>query len=254
MQKQITRDLLRTAFALLVATGSMLIGCGGGGGSEGRQILPGENPVGPVIITGTGTGTGTNTGTGTGTGTTTTVAQKITDAWAVMDSANWGGAISHFSDILADSRSTPEQRQQAYNGRGWAKAKYYSTIEGLEDFKSAVQLGNLKESIYKESLLGYALCLIQVGGDLNIKKAVDILADDIGLKDPLFKMTIEHLSIGVSSPEAHSMLAYAYFWRGNSGDAALSKSQIIQARIEDTSITGTVYQVYTTLKAAGLDI
>jgi hypothetical protein len=171
-----------------------------------------------------------------------------------MDSANWGGAISHFSDILGDSRATSAQRQEAYNGRGWAKVKYYRTIEGLEDFKSSVQLGNQDAGSYRESLLGYALALIQAGGDANVRTAVDILADQIGLGDPLYKLALEHLSVGVTSPEAHAMLAYALFWRNDTGDNALAKTQIQQAKIEDTSTTGTVNQVYVTLKAAGLDI
>lgn len=171
-----------------------------------------------------------------------------------MDSANWGGAISNFSDILGDSRATQAERQQAFNGRGWAKAKYYKTIEGLEDFKSSVQIGNQSAGSYRESLLGYALALIQAGGDSNIRTATTILSDDLGLKDPLYKLTLEHTIIGVSSPEAHAMFAYALFWRNDAGDNAAAKTQILQAKSEDSSTTGTVNQVYITLKAGGLDI
>ncbi len=262
MNKNRTRDLLRIAFAMFMAAIVTMIGCAGGGGGDGRQVLPGENPVGPVIITGTGTGTstgtgtgtGTSTGTGTGTGTGTSVEEKVDNAWTVMDSQNWGGAMLHFTDVLNDSRSTPVQRQQAYNGRAWAKVKYYSTIEGLNDFNSAIQLGEKDAASYKESLLGYALALIQTGGTANIRTAVQILAVQLQLADPQFVMTLEHQSIGVSSPEAHAMLAYAYFWRNDDGDAGLAKAQIERARVDDPSTGGIVNQVYTTLKAAGLDI
>ena len=75
------------------------------------------------------------------------------------------------------------------------------------------------------------------------------MAVELGLSNPAFVLGIEHTYIGVTSPEAHAMLAYAYYWRGN---AVAAKDQIEQARIDDTSVNGTVNQVYETLKAAGL--
>ena len=61
--------IYKVVFSFMLATAIMLIGCGGSGGGEGRQTLPGENPTGPIIIPGTNTGTYTQTQTGTGTGT-----------------------------------------------------------------------------------------------------------------------------------------------------------------------------------------
>jgi hypothetical protein len=219
----------------------MLIGCGGGGGGTGRQTLPGENPAGPVIITGTGTGTSTGTGTGTDTG--QTVAQKITGGWDSMSFGNWGGAILYFEDALNDSRATTEQRQQAYNGRGWARVKYYDTLSGMSDF---IQAGNTRES-----LLGYALGLIQQSTQSGISQAVSIL-EGLGLVDTSYQLTLEHQAIGVSSAEAHAMLAYAYFWRGQAGDADRARAQITAARNADSSESSSIYQIYSTLKQAGL--
>lgn len=268
MKKVNVIELYKLLFSFLFATAIMLIGCGGGSsdGGNGRQTLPGENPTGPIVITGTGTGTststgtgtgtrtgtGTNTGTWTGTGTGTdirTPAELIAKGWSLMDEGNYGGSISYFGNVLNDSTATLDQRQQALNGRGWAKVKYYNTIEGLDDFKASYQMGEINSKAYKESVLGYALALIQATGDSNLDRAIFLLADVLALSNPTLVLGIEHTCIGVSSPEAHAMLAYAYFWRNQ---VELARTQINQARVDDTSTTGTVYQIYTTLIAAGM--
>ena len=250
-------DVYKLLFSVVLATVIMLIGCGGSH-SEGRQTLPGENPTGPIIVPGTGTGTSTSTGTGTqtstGTGTNTeidvrTPAELLERAWALMQEGNYGGSISYFGNILNDSTATMDQRQQAYNGRGWAKVKYYNTLEGLDDFKASYQMGEINSAAYRESILGYALALIQATGDSNLDRAISLLADELSLANPSFVLGIEHTGIGVSSPEAHAMLAYAYFWRGY---IDFARAQIDQARNDDKSTSGTVYQIYTTLTAAGL--
>lgn len=244
-------DIYKLVFSAMIATAMMLIGCGGGD-STGRQTLPGENPYGPIIIPGSGTGTNTNTGTNTKTGTDVDVktpAEMLAQGWKVMKDGNYGGSMSYFTNVINDTRSTPDQRQQAYNGRGWARVNYYTTIEGLDDFKKSYQLGELNASSYRESVLGYALALIQATGDDNLDRAINLMAVELGLSNPAFVLGIEHTYIGVTSPEAHAMLAYAYYWRGN---AVAAKDQIEQARIDDTSVNGTVNQVYETLKAAGL--
>lgn len=242
MKRIKTKDLLKTAFALFIIAVTMVMGCGGGGGGgSGRQTLPGENPAGPVIITGTGTGTGT--GTVPIKPPEPTVAQKIDGGWDAMNFGNWGGAILYFDDAVNDSRATVEERQKAFNGRGWARVKYYDTLSGMSDF---IQAGNLKES-----LLGYALGLIQQSTQGGIAQAVQIL-EDIGLIDPNYNLTLEHRAIGVSSAEAHAMLAYAYFWRGQTGDEDRARTQIIAARQADPSTTSSVDQIHKTLKKAGL--
>jgi hypothetical protein len=252
--------IYKVVFSFMLATAIMLIGCGGSGGGEGRQTLPGENPTGPIIIPGTNTGTytqtqtGTGTGTGSGTGTGTSIeyltpADLLKRGWEIMKEGNYGGSMTYFDHVISNSNSTPEQRQQAYNGRGWARAKYYNTIEGLDDFKASYQMGELNTNAYKESILGYALALIQATGDSNFDRAIQLLADELQLANPTFVLGIEHTCIGVSSPEAHAMLAYAYYWRNQ---PELAKAQINQARVDDSSTTGTVYQIFTTLTAAGL--
>lgn len=251
--KKINRTyLLSITFLTLLTTIIMTIGCGGGGGGSGRQILPGENPTGPITGTGTGTststgtstGTGTGTSTGTGTGTGTTVSQKIDSGWAEMSSSNLYGAILYFDSAISDSRTTDEQRKQAYNGRGWAKVKYTRTTDGISDF---IMAGDIPES-----LLGYAMGLVQQSTSDSVSKAVDIF-EQLGLGDENAQLQgIEHQIIGITSAEAHAMLAYAYFWRGQSEDGDKARKQILAAREVDKSETSTVGQIYNTLKKAGL--
>lgn len=223
-----------------------MIGCGGGGGGNGRQILPGENPAGPSINTGTGTGTGSGTGTGTGTGTNTgtlTPAEKIVEGWKSFEYGNYGGAIIFFDQVLTDNTATAAERQEAYNGRGWAKSKQYETVSGLSDFQ---QGGDLLES-----RLGYAMALIQNGQLSGIDNAITIM-EEIGLGNTAYTLTLVHQQIGVTSAESHAMLAYAYFWRGTTGDDDKARAQINAARALDQSETSSVAQIYATLKKAGL--
>jgi hypothetical protein len=160
-----------------------------------------------------------------------------------MDYGNWSGAILYFDSVLGDNNATTEQRQQAYNGRGWAKVKNYDTMSGMSDF---MQAGSLPES-----LLGYAMGLVQQSTTSSVSQAVDIF-EQIGLGDPSYLLTLEHTSIGISSAEAHAMTAYAYFWRGNVGDDDKARAQILAARSADSSSTSSVAQIYNTLKKAGL--
>lgn len=246
MLKTVNKQLLKIIFALLVVSIFATIGCGGGGGGSGRQILPGENPTGPVITPGTGTGTDDDGDTDDDTDdTVTTVEEKLAAGWDAMDVMKFSEAILYFENILNDTSATTEQRKQAYNGLGWAKVKNYRTTAGKSDFIAA---GNIKES-----LLGYAMVLIQEGQDSGIRQAVQILETDLGLVTPTAPLPTDVTHpIGVSAADAHAMLAYAYFWRGDAGDNDKAIAQINAARDVDASETSSVAQIYKTLEQAGL--
>lgn len=220
-------------------------GCGGGGGG-GRQILPGEQPFGPITGTGTGTSTGTGTGAGTGTGTGTGAAspsQILENAWNDMAYGNYFGAIDKFQSVTTNSGATSEEKAQGYNGLGWAKTKAYGLTTGISDF---AQAGNLMES-----RLGYALALIQTGQPSSIREAVEIM-EEIGIGNTSYRLEPIHQAIGVTNAEAHAMLAYAYYWRYDSGDEDNARSQIIAARSEDTSSSSVTGQIHALLLKMGL--
>lgn len=243
MRKETRKIIAWAAFFLLIATITMTIGCGGGGGGTGRQVLPGENPTGPGISPGTGTGPTPDPDPDPTPTPDPSPEESIEAGWEAMSYGNFGSAIVFFTNVINDSRSTPEEKEKAHMGRGWARAKDQGVINGISDF---IQGGNLPES-----RLGYALALIQQGTQSSVARAVDIL-EEIGLDDPQYQLPAMHRSIGVSSASAHAMLAYAYFWRAGAGDADNARAQIGAARSADDSSTSYVGQVYNTLKTAGL--
>ncbi len=245
----------RTAFlmftmGLMVALAFTTMGCGGGG--AGRQSLPGENPTGPITGTGTGTGsstgtstgtsTATSTGTGTGTGT-QTGADLLAQGWHEMRTGNWFAAISRFEAVLALTTATPSERDQANNGLGWA----YTRASGLE---AGFTFFSAASANVGESKVGLAAALIHRGQISGVDQAISLLeAENIGISS--FVYTPPH-PIGVSSPEAHALLAYAYFWRNNAGDDQKAREQITAARAVDRSANTSVGQIYAVLLNMGL--
>lgn len=245
MQRETRKIIAWAAFFLLVATITMTIGCGGGGGNTGRQVLPGENPVGPGVSPGTDTGTGPTPAPDPDPTPAPAPSPEETckAGWEAMNDRKYGSAIVYFTNVINDSRSTPEEKERAYMGRGWAKAKDDGVVSGKSDFARGGDL--------TEARLGYALALIQESTQPSVARAVDVLKE-IGLADPQHQLPEMHSSIGVSSASAHAMLAYAYFWRADAGDAEKARDQIIAARAVDKSSFSYVEQIYETLKKAGL--
>lgn len=230
-------------FVALVAVFAA-IGCGGGSGGTGRQTLPGEFGVGPITLPGTEPEPVDPPEPSPPPVVDPTPQDNLAAGWQAMNYGNYGAAINYFTRVINDPDATSEERRQAYNGRGWARVRYYSTTAGMSDF---IQAGDLKES-----LLGYAMGLVQQGTRTSVSRAVDIF-EQIGLDDPDYQLTIEHQAIGVTSADAHAMLAYSYFWRAEPGDADRAREQIQAARRDDSSQTSSVGQIYNTLKMAGLD-
>jgi len=231
--------LLSVLVIALLATN----GCGGGGGG-GRQVLPGENPIGPGTGTGSGTGTGTGTGSGTGTGTGTESPSKVlADGWLDMAADNFYGAQDKFQSVTTRSDATTAEKAEGFNGLGWARAKANGLVTGMSDF---TQAGSLVEAE-----LGMASALIQRAQLDDVKQAVTLF-ETIQLGAPSFVLTVTHAAIGISNAEAHAMLAYAYYWRGASGDDIKARDQINAARQQDSSSTSPVGQIYNLLKKLGL--
>lgn len=227
MRKQIFRILFLIVFMIIVS----LIGCGSGDAGGGRQILPGEKVITVTPFQPLDPDPGSEPD------------DIVESGWRAMDYGNYAEAIVFFTDVIENPDSTGSQRQIAYNGRGWAKAREYGAVQGISDF---VQGGNLEES-----LLGYALALVQEAKQSSVVKAVDVF-EQIGLSDPSYRLKIANTAIGVSSSEAHAMLAYAYFWRSQPGDHGRARTQINAAMTTHASNSPIVTQIYNTLKEAGL--
>jgi tetratricopeptide (TPR) repeat protein len=222
---------------------SATVGCSEGGGSGGRQILPGENPFGPSYSqpgagtgTGTGTSTGTGTGTDTGTGTEQSPAEMITTGYAKIAEGNYPSAISAFTKTIHNNQATPAEKQEAYSGRGWTKSKSPvneggGTLAGLSDLQEASTMNPGVTSnplVTSEARLGYAISLVYKvveGKDPsnnvdNLQVAINIL-ENLLLQSPWVGQVVraEYKDLFVSSAEARAMLALAYDLSGNTSAA-----------------------------------
>ncbi len=224
-RKLISLILLAVIF---VASG----GCGGGGGGSGRYTLPGEIPTPGDDGGGGGGGTGT-----------TDPDALLTSAWEDFKFGAYSSAISKFNQVLSLTNSTESHKVQAYNGLGWSQAKSNGMEAGYSAFAQAASSNN-------EARVGLAAVLIQRAQRSGMLQAIQLLTD-VGLSNVSTRFTATH-PIGISNAEAHAMLAFCYFWRGQSGDDALARAQIQAARAEDASADSSVAQIYNTLKAMGL--
>lgn len=212
-------------------------GCGGGGG---RQVLPGENPFPFPQPT---PPSPQPPPTPTPQPTPASPSALIAEGWRLMENKDYLGAISKFQSVVNHASATQSEIAEGYNGLGWAKAKAYGIVEGLADFNQA---GSLTESI-----LGKACALVQTGEYENIKQAVTLF-ESIGLGNINYNLQLTHQAIGVTSAEAHAMLAYAYYWRGYTNDYDKARAQILVAKQQDSSSNSVVAQIYLTLRKLGL--
>lgn len=220
---------------LLLMTFVIASGCGSSsGGGSGRYVVPGEVP--------TTTGSTGTTGT-TGTTGETNPDSLVLSAWEDFKFGAYSSAISKFNQVLTISGITDTQKMEAYNGLGWSQAKSSGIESGYSSFAQAANTLN-------ESRIGLASALIQRGQKSGFTQAVSLL-EGVGLGNTAFKFAATH-PIGVSSAEAHAMLAFAYFWRNSSGDQDKARQQISVARTEDGSADSAVAQIYKTLKDLGL--
>ncbi|HNV69581.1 MAG TPA: hypothetical protein PKO06_07795 [Candidatus Ozemobacteraceae bacterium] len=218
-----------------------VFGCGGGGGSGGgRQILPGENPVGPTTPT-TPTTPATSTPIIPTPTPVATPGAYIINGWIDMGYGNYSSAQQKFQTVLGLASSTSAEKADALNGIGWAKGKNYGIAAGANDF---IQAGAVEEAI-----VGLAAAYVQSADPAKIVQAVSLL-ESIGMGDPLKPFVPVHPSIGVTNAEVHAMLAYAYYWSGNEAGA---RAQINAARASvDPNAASSVNQIYQSLKQLGL--
>ena len=229
----------RSAFLIVLGIVFLLTnGCGGGGGGGGRFTLPGEIPTGSTGGTGTG-GTG-----GGGTSGQTDPTALTNSAWDDFKLGAYSSAISKLNEVLARTDLTDAQKVEAYNALGWAQAKSSGIESAFNSFSQAASANN-------ESRVGLAAVYLQRGQKSSMAQAVQLL-ETVGLGDTSFRFQATN-PIGVSNAEAHAMLAFCYFWRGESGDDTKARAQIAVARSEDPAADSSVGQIYTTLQAMGLN-
>ncbi|HEY9071199.1 MAG TPA: hypothetical protein VIV61_13155 [Candidatus Ozemobacteraceae bacterium] len=227
--------------ALFIGALFIMSGCGGGGGGDGRQVLPGENPLGP------GAGTGTGTGTGTATDTTPIVktpAENLADGWIDMGYTNYTSAADKFQTVINSSTSTAAQVAEAYNGLGWSRAKAYGMGSGISEFQQA---GNLPES-----LVGLAFAYVQLSTGAGYTQSL-MYFSAAGADTPTNVITLPHASLGITNGEIHAMYAYALAMTGNNASAAAQINAVWTPSTPAASPVGQIHSLLVTLGIPGIN-
>ncbi len=225
------KNMNRKSIVLFAIISIILIasGCGSGGGS-GRYTIPDEVPS---------SGTGGTTGGGGTTGE-TSVESLIASGWEDFKYGAYSSAINKYNQALTTTTITDAQKIEAYNGLGWALTKSTGAESAYSAFSQAASVNN-------ESRVGLAASLIQRGQKDNFAQALKLL-EEVGLRETSSTFSSTH-PIGVSNAEAHAMLAWCYFWTGDTTRAA---TQITFARSIEQSNDSSVTQIYNSLVAMGL--
>jgi len=225
------RNMNRRMIVLVAILSIIMIasGCGSGGGS-GRYTIPPEIPT-------PGTGGGGGGGGGTGE---TDIDALILSGWEDFKYGAYSSAINKFNQALTSTAISNTQKIEAYNGLGWSLTRSTGVESGFSAFSQAATTNN-------ESRVGLAAALIQRGQKDGFAQAVKLL-EEVGLRENSTTFSAKN-PIGVSNAEAHAMLAWCYFW---TGDTARAATKINFARSIEQSNDSSVTQIYNSLVALGL--
>ncbi|GAB4267009.1 MAG: hypothetical protein Kow0029_01200 [Candidatus Rifleibacteriota bacterium] len=172
IKKHLTAVLL--AIPILVG----LTGCTGGVNGEGNSKY--SNEVGTPIVRG----------------------NAFNDAgWSYIEKGQYNSAIAQFNAVLADN-PTDDEKAEANNGIGWAKAKLGQLKDGMPWFEKAKALSN-------DAKVGLAAGYLQMASKSDMEMVVDLLYKQLGKENENFTYTPRR-NTGVSNAEVHAMLGYAF--------------------------------------------
>ncbi|NLM16938.1 MAG: hypothetical protein GX221_04405 [Candidatus Riflebacteria bacterium] len=211
---------------LFVATG-----CGGSSSSDGRQTLPGENPLGPgSSITPPGGDPTTPPGGNPPGGDPTTPPggdppagdptpeEHVALGWQSFQETNYTNAINHFKPVTEIiNPSTPNEKtakQEALSGLGWS---YYMNKNSggasaqnqldmaIDKFTEAINMGSHSANAINEARLGAAYIYLLTN---DFSRAANYLqslnTENISQNEHLGNLDQSHI---------HALLAYTYYLR-----------------------------------------
>lgn len=192
--------------ALLLVTPLMigLTGCTGGVNGEGNGSY--SQTVGTPIIRG----------------------NAFNDlGWENIRKGQYDSAIAQFNKVLGDN-PTEDEKAEANNGIGWAKAYLGQLKDGMPWFEKAKDLSN-------DAKVGLAAAYIQKASRSDMEMVVDLLYKQLGKENPHFAYASRR-NTGVSDSEAHAMLAYAFAAIGENDKA---REQLEYAKELNPAFAGT---------------
>lgn len=135
--------------------------------------------------------------------------------WSYADKGQYESAIVQFNKVINDN-PTAEEKAEANNGIGWAKAHLGQLKDGMPWFEKA-------KDISDDAKIGLAAAYIQLASRSDMEAAIDIIYKQLGKENPHFKY-VSRRDTGVSDAEAHAMLAYAY--------AATGKNELAREQLD----------------------
>lgn len=169
----------------------------------------------PLLLGLTGCTGGVN-GEGTGSysqdvGTPIVRGNSFNDAgWNYIAKGQYESAIAQFNTVLNDN-PTNDEKAEANNGIGWAKAKMGQLKDGMPWFTKAIDWSN-------DAKVGLAAAYLQMASKSDMEMVVDLLYKQLGKENDNFVYTPRR-NTGVSDAEAHAMLAYAFAATGEDDKA-----------------------------------
>ncbi len=121
--------------------------------------------------------------------------------WENITKGQYDSAIAQFNKVLNDN-PTDDEKAEANNGVGWAKAYLGELKDGMPWFEKA-------KSISNDAKIGLAAAYLQKASRSDMEMVVDLIYKQIGNENPHFKYSARR-NTGVSDAEAHAMVAYAF--------------------------------------------
>ncbi|HAE38052.1 MAG TPA: hypothetical protein DCG57_05355 [Candidatus Riflebacteria bacterium] len=147
--------------------------------------------------------------------------------WSYIEKGQYDSSIAQFNKVLNDN-PTDDEKAEANNGIGWAKAKLGQLKDGMPWFEKAKDLSN-------DAKVGLAGAHLQLASRSDMERVIDLLYKQLGKEDAHFKY-VSRRNNGVSDAEAHAMLAYAY---AAIGQDELAREQLDYAKELSPAWNGT---------------
>lgn len=197
-----------------------------------RKLITALLLVTPLMIGLTGCTGGVN-GEGTGSysqtvGTPIIRGNAFNDlGWENIRKGQYDSAIAQFNKVLGDN-PTEDEKAEANNGIGWAKAYLGQLKDGMLWFEKAKDLSH-------DAKVGLAAAYIQKASRSDMEMVVDLLYKQLGKENPHFAYASRR-NTGVSDSEAHAMLAYAFAAIGENDKA---REQLEYAKELNPAFAGT---------------
>lgn len=130
--------------------------------------------------------------------------------WENISKGQYESSIAQFNKVINDN-PTDDEKAEANNGIGWAKAHIGELKDGMPWFEKAKDISN-------DAKVGLAAAYIQKASRADMEMVIDLLYKQLGGESPHFKYSARR-NTGVSDSEVHAMLAYAFAATGNNEKA-----------------------------------